>query len=103
MTLIKVNNWTAQDRKREYERLMSELFPYAVRAVENSFIKAKMMNPSQTEAKQRVKLAVDLIKRMRFDYGWSRRRIKDQLSYYLSMEILGLDANLERASLKSRW
>lgn len=101
--LIKSQGWNSYDQKREYAVFMAELHPHMVKAVERSFLVAKMMVPTAKEVKRRCDIAIKLIKEMRFGHKWSRPRIRDNLSDYLSLKLMGLEVDLTRADRRGSW
>ncbi len=93
--LIKVPDWDYNDAKREMLAFWREMSPVVVRAVEQSFVQAKMRNPVASEVSRRVTAAKRLIEVMRRDLGWSKQRIAATLGLALDAQLAGLALDLE--------
>lgn len=100
--LIKVSDWSPQDSRRAVAAFWREIGPVILSAVENSFVKAKMLNPTGAEAKRRVEVAKGLVQEM-VELRWSTPRIRDVLSRVLDSKLLGLEVDLEVVGKRAIW
>ena len=73
-----------------------------VKAVENSFKVAKMVNPTMAEMRRRTHMAKAIAEEMR-DLGWGKVRIKDTLGLALTAKLVGLIFDLEAVGSRSMW
>lgn len=100
--LIKISRWDPSDRKQAILDFWKELAPVVVRAVEDSFKVAEMVNITRTELSHRIKLAKEIVEEMR-DLRWGKIRIKDQLGPVLAARLVGIAIDLETLGLRSTW
>ncbi len=63
--------------------------PVMVSAVEKSFVDHKGEITSNM-TKERIDICLEIVKMLRFDFGWSRQKIGDNLPLYLSNELNGV-------------
>jgi len=59
-------------------------------AVEKSFTDHKGEITSNM-TKERIDICLEIVKLLRFDFGWSRQKIGDNLHVYLGYELNGID------------
>ena len=100
--LIKVNDWSREDRKRQLLSFWVRMAPVLVKAVEGSFVKAKMVTPTRAEAARRTKVAKQLVQDMS-DLRFSTERIKDTLPLALDAKLAGLEFDLEALGKRVTW
>jgi hypothetical protein len=101
--LIRVNDWSTPERKREYAQFWADILPVIVYTVEDSFFNRGMKNPTQAEVKHRTEVAKELVGAMRFEFGWSRQRIRDNLKIALDAKIAGLAVDLDVLGKRNTW
>lgn len=102
-TLIKVNDWSREDARREYLAFWNEMKVVVALTVRASFAKAKMRNPTFTEIKHRTDVAKTLVDEMRQDLKWSKQRITDLLPLALDARIVGLAFDLDALARRGTW
>ncbi len=100
--LIKVEDWSPEDRKRAVAAFWRKIGPVILNAVMISFDKAKMTSPTQREIRHRIEMAKELVNEM-VALRWSTVRIRDVLGRVLDSKLLGLEINLEAMGLRSVW
>ena len=100
--LIKVNDWTPDDRRRQLLAFWQGMAPVVVKAVEESFVKANMLHPTCHEASRRTKIAKQLVQDMK-ELRWSKPRIVDVLPRALSAKLVGLEFDLEALGKRAVW
>ena len=100
---FRISDWGPGDRKREVAKFWEETMPVVVEAVEQSFFKRGLRHPTLEETKTRTRIAMDLVKAMRWDFGFSKQRIRDQLPVALDAKIAGLALDLDLLGKRRAW
>ncbi len=103
---IKISDkYTKAEKTRAYEAFWREMMPYVGASVSATFEKGShsMRNPTRPAVAERVETAKKLVDTMRQDLKWSKFRIRENLTYYLSAHLSGIALPMESHAHRNSW
>lgn len=97
--------YSREDKLRAYKEFWAEMFPYVVKAVEESFLTAegKVMEMSRALVKERSDFLKKKVDFLRQEMKWGKHRIRDNLKHILRAKLAGIELDYEQMGGRSSW